>query len=58
MGKVDDRHSGGGRGRKRWLVRNLGIAWGCPFLISFNGEDACGHPICGQEREQNAAGKL
>ena len=27
MGKVEGRHSGGGRGRKRGLPRNLGVAW-------------------------------
>ena len=47
MGKVEDRQSGGGRGRKRGsATKNLGVA-GLPF---FNGEDACqpyekGHPI-------------
>ena len=29
---VEDRHSGGGRGRKTGIARNLGVA-GCPFLM-------------------------
>ena len=33
MGKVEDRHSGGGRDRKRGLARNLGVAWGCLFFM-------------------------
>ena len=37
MGKVEDRHSVGGRGRKRVLARNVSrVAWGALF----NGEDA------------------
>ena len=47
VGKVEDGHSVGGRGRKRGLARNVRVAWGCLFC---NGEDACqlyakGHPI-------------
>ena len=30
---VKDRHSGGGRGRKRGIARNLGVAWGRPFFM-------------------------
>ena len=33
MGKVEDRHSVGGRGRKRGLARNVSVAWGRPFLM-------------------------
>ena len=32
VGKVEDRHSGGGRGRKRGLARKLGVAWGSFFF--------------------------
>ena len=56
MGKVEDRHSVGGRGRKRvfqemLFARNV-RAWGCPF---FEGEDTCqqyakGHQCCGPLR--------
>ena len=30
---VEDRRSGGGRGRERGIARNLGVAGGCPFLM-------------------------
>ena len=33
VGKVEDRHSVGGCGRKRGLARNVRVAWGCPCLM-------------------------
>ena len=54
VGKMEDRQSGGGRGRKRGFARNLGVAGGCPFLMMktpvshtqkgtpFGGGNSCG----------------
>ena len=33
VGKVEDRRSVGGRGRKRVFARNVRVAWGCPYLM-------------------------